>query len=83
LGTQINYWGAQRLRPADQTAFNEVIIKRFTYQGNSVLGGAGFQYRFAKVWQAEAATLLRWHGDEDFDYGLQVGVYRVITKKKP
>jgi len=81
FGTQIRYWESQRLRPEGQTEFDEAEINRFTYQNNSMLGGAGFQYRFAKVWQVEAAALLRWQGKEKFDYGLQLGLGRVFLSK--
>lgn len=48
-----------------------------------MLGGAGFQYRFAKLWQTEAATLLRWHGEREFDYGLQLSLSRLLVGRNP
>ncbi len=78
-GMGLRYWESQRLRPADQAEFDEAVVDQLIFNGNTVLLGAGAQYRFADLWSVELNSFLRWPVLNAPDFGLQLGIARVLV----
>ncbi|MEL7530807.1 MAG: outer membrane beta-barrel protein [Bacteroidota bacterium] len=78
-GLGLRYWESQRLRPADQTEFDEPVVNRFLFNGHTIVVGAGAQYRFAPHWSVALSSFLRWPVSNALDFGLQLGLARVLV----
>ncbi|MFK7923399.1 MAG: hypothetical protein AB8H47_15660 [Bacteroidia bacterium] len=89
FGSHILYRGTTAYPFHTNLANREPSVHRFSLRGGLFMAlGGGVQYRLGDNWGMDTSIMFTWPGgisDKPFyfmQYGLQVGVYRVITKKK-
>ncbi|MEL6590737.1 MAG: hypothetical protein AAFQ68_11670, partial [Bacteroidota bacterium] len=78
--THLTYWGSFGYPEHPDLSRREPRIHRFAYDSNALSFGSGLQYRLGKHWSAETAIMMRWWGGSNLDFGVQLGMNRVLTE---
>ncbi|MEL7339709.1 MAG: hypothetical protein AAGM67_04415 [Bacteroidota bacterium] len=79
--THLTYWGSFGYPEHPDLSRREPRIRRFAYDSNALSFGSGLQYRLGKHWSAETAIMMRWWGGSNLDFGVQLGMNRVLMNR--